>query len=776
YVDGERKEFTFNLHVMAADGSAIEQISYGLSHDRHPVVTSDGQILFSRWDKSARRSKFSLYKIYPDGHGLTSYYGAHSPGNVFFQPREMADGRLIANVMPLAGSAGGGALMLINARQFGDIDDAAPGAQGDAQSQAGVQQVPIDDPTFDVGRFAAPYPIPGGGARILVSYASALQTADSEPGFGLYVYDLLHKNFSPLVPPEPGRVISDPVAVMPTTSPPVLPRLLPIAIPKERDDKSSYGILNIKSVYDVDKRGYLGNNATLTEAERVSMSIPYLELPGDTRGSVPDLATLRDPQKTKAAQRAARFLRVVGAVPMPAELPPNVIGLTPMGAKRILGYVPVEPDGSVRVRVPVDTPIAVTVVDAAGRAFVDHDDWFQVRAGEELVCNGCHSYKRRGPVNTGTPDGVFANTQLRNDNNVTILDAATQRPARALSFETMAEMRTRLDSMTVMLMPDLHFVDVWTIGPTVDPPIHWHYGELPSSLVAPVNGVVDYQLNVQPIWDEVRPVLYTATGYTGDNKSCADCHNGISNSVSNPSGLDLRKQPVAGSARAASYESLLNGKIEFDPVTHFPQYTLADGHVNLKRAESLVMAGHARGSYLVQLLTGEKLHAGRSMPTTPTVNHKAMLESSPAERLIISEWIDIGAQYYNAIIGADGKPVKAQNPLMLSEFYLSGAYDVLKNRCAVCHMLLIRGTQPNYAFRESQFILTGYLEDDYFAASQMVNYTDPSNSKLVTRPLTVVDHPPRTLNSVLPVFDLSIAFDRQDYNRLLGWASSARAR
>ena len=59
--------------------------------------------------------------------------------------------------------------------------------------------------------------------------------------------------------------------------------------------------------------------------------------------------------------------------------------------REILGYVPIEPDGSVRVAVPANVAFQISVVDAnARRIFPLHRAWLQLLPGEVLQCNGCH--------------------------------------------------------------------------------------------------------------------------------------------------------------------------------------------------------------------------------------------------------------------------------------------------------------------------------------------------------------------------------------------------
>ncbi len=56
----------------------------------------------------------------------------------------------------------------------------------------------------------------------------------------------------------------------------------------------------------------------------------------------------------------------------------------------------VEPDGSFKLNIPADTPIAFSVLDAQGRAFQTHTNWIQARPGERRTCDGCHSPRRGG--------------------------------------------------------------------------------------------------------------------------------------------------------------------------------------------------------------------------------------------------------------------------------------------------------------------------------------------------------------------------------------------
>ena len=133
----------------------------------------------------------------------------------------------------------------------------------------------------------------------------------------------------------------------------------------------------------------------------------------------PNIATQANPSQTAFYSRPARFVRIEKAV----EIPPKTVrkinqsafGPAGMGMREILGYAPVQPDGSVQIQVPANVPFTIDVLDAnARRITAQHTSWLQVTPGETKTCNGCHtagnkttpSHGRTGltvAVNKGAP-------------------------------------------------------------------------------------------------------------------------------------------------------------------------------------------------------------------------------------------------------------------------------------------------------------------------------------------------------------------------------------
>lgn len=101
-----------------------------------------------------------------------------------------------------------------------------------------------------------------------------------------------------------------------------------------------------------------------------------------------------------------KSVRLVEGVPASGEegrrtMPPDASASSNVHT-RILGEVPVEPDGSFYVRIPGDTPFYVQLLDAAGMSLRTQRGWIWVRSGTSRQCLGCHENKELAPENRVT--------------------------------------------------------------------------------------------------------------------------------------------------------------------------------------------------------------------------------------------------------------------------------------------------------------------------------------------------------------------------------------
>jgi len=795
YTDEYEREPVTVLHVMNSDGTDIKQISFNQSHDRNPTVLATGEIMYARWDHVGGRNQFSIFKINPDGSDYFILYGAHSPGNSYLHPRPMPDGRVISSLMPLSGTREGGSLEIIDVANYSENDEPADGVG--ASNQVGRREGQFQATRLmntgasesehtamrgmgvsPLGRYTTPYPLFDGSNRVLVAYTPSqpvtennafvgTRTVEGAPQYGIWMLNLDRGTLNVVVPPQAGYLFSDPVAIQPRPEP----------APKSGSGfvdpglaSAGLGLLNVKSVYDTDGRGRMGS-AVLATGETIP-TIPQ-------SGGRPDLNIMKNPANAQYGSRVARFFRITKAVPTPDGLEREAIGEEEFEMQQIVGYGVIEPDGSMTARVPANTPVSITALDREGRGFTHHTNWIQVRPGETRTCNGCHS-PRRGAALNGT--GVANNHPLATPN----------------ASESMSETRINNGQSVDSLRRDPSYTDFWTgvynaafnANTTPESDIVFSYdgasglgghghAAIPSPVRArsgatcnasswsPVNCaiVINYETHIQPIW----------------NAHCVSCHSGTAPSA----GLDLSDTRSAIFGRLNSYQELLVG----DPVigtNGLPVITIdEDGDIRIQREPAMVNAGNSRSSTLIERLYEQELLASGTVCTGGgCTNHAGMLNA--AEKRLISEWVDIGAQYYNDPFDGSGNVRSASNALSRAVFD-STIRPILMNTvanggadCASCHRAFGgNGTSSgpaNPAFSGNRFVLTGNAEGDFNATASMVtDVCAPDNSYLLMRPRSTLastpPHPGTGLNgtgaAVLPQGSAL-------YNTIRAWIDAAR--
>jgi hypothetical protein len=223
----------------------------------------------------------------------------------------------------------------------------------------------------------------------------------------------------------------------------------------------------------------------------------------------------------------------------------------------------------------------------------------------------------------------------------------------------MAETRTRIDPAAMTLSTDLVYQDVWTdeaaAGRPKDAAFAVRYADLATAAPADAGCqtawqsqcriVINYEQHIHPLWGRDRGA-----------DTCTGCH-GTQDAVGNPqvpaAQLDLGDGPSAEQpAHLKSYRQLLFAHNEQELVNGVLQDRLVqatdaqgnplfelDGQGNLvpvmvtvSVSPSMTTAGAAASSRFFSRFAAGASHDGRLQP---------------AELKLISEWLDIGAQYYN---------------------------------------------------------------------------------------------------------------------------------
>jgi len=809
-LDEYERERVLNLHTMDNDGGAITQISSNQSHDRNPVVRDNGNIMFSRWEHVGPRNRFAVFQVKPDGTDMFVFYGAQSGGNSFLHPREMDPngphrGQLASSLMSLSGTQEGGALMMLDATNYSEQNTpatrAVPNSGGQRQA---TQQALNDGRGFSrFGRATTPYPLWDGTNRVLASYrpcevtktvgANPPQTVacatldgaeiaalsqgnmmrnapvqvggntlrDNVPAsYAVYMFDLQQNTQQIVAAPPAGFMYVDPVALQSRR----VPQVAQATLVDPTLATQNLALIEVRSVYDTDGLNRMGNVMladTLAEKPAscgntaIVQTTPPTE-PTETRNSVADLRRIKDPADPAYQCAPARFVRAIRAVAPPSNMMGGreAIGETEFEQQKILGYAPVEPDGSFKLHVPADTPLALAIVDAKGRAIQTHLNWIQVRPGERRTCDGCHSPRRGASLNSGP-----------------LVDPAT-RPAAWLPSmvpnqgETMASTRTRLDPSALQLQGDMVSNDVWAnpaAGGVARASLQIRYTGNASAAddlatLVPVNGIINYAQHVAPIWTRNR----------GAN-TCVNCH-------TDPARLDLRAT-TSGTGRVTSYEELMVGDPVIDSVTGLPQIEVREGVPEVVRGVPLVetMGGNAvgitRGSRLGEILYGEELKAGAEArtahpnPPGTAPDHATMLNK--AELRLVTEWMDLGGQYFNNPFDSSAM---AANPLSETVFNTT-IHPILSANCAAsCHQAggvpgstVAAGT----SFQGNRFVLTGSPEGDLNVTLTMVSDTcNPASNYLLSRPSTA-PHPSGAALAPVP-----LPVGSANYNTISSWIAA----
>lgn len=780
-IDEYERERVLNLHTMNAQGGEITQISVNQSHDRNPTVRPNGDILFSRWEHVGPRNRFAIFTVKPDGSGMFVKYGAHSPGNSFLNPRDMDPagrfkGMVASDLMPLSGTQEGGSLMMIDIANYSEQD--TPANSGvplrGGQAQATERLLSDGRGLSAFGRVTSPFPLWDGTDRMLVAYRPCEVTRNGEvvpcvsltaaeralmaddtrsraeratdavqdnapAAYSIYMVDTRNgtsangQTWLNVASPPSGFMYVDPVALQPRAEPNTAqPTATDAALAAQ-----NLGLIEVRSIYDTDGLQRMGEQMLAASdlpagcAQGIPMRAPTDT--NDTRAMVADLSRLKNPADPAYRCTPVRFIRATRAVAPQAGMGGmrQAIGETDFEPQQILGYAPIEPDGSFKLMVPSDTPLALSVLDAQGRAIQTHLNWIQVRAGERRTCDGCHSPRRGASINAGA---------TVNDLPVALLPSL--RSAHQ-SGETLASLRTRLEPARLNLQRDLEFRDGWAdttvAGVTALNSITVRYTGNPDpandlATPAPVNGLINYAQHIQPIWSRDR----------GAN-TCVACH-------ADATRLDLRAT-LAGSGRLVSYDELLIGDPVIDPATGRPVVRLVDGVPRVQRNAALVETeaggamGLARSSRLTEILFGQTLMASaearRVHPAPPASapDHARMLNA--AELRLISEWMDLGGQYMNDM-SANGGPRRVAG--LSQTTFQQTVQPILAAQCMNCHgpggnSGAAQGTRPALSNR---YVLTGSAEGDYNATVGMVTDVCAGAANPLVRQPSTAPHPTGT--------------------------------
>lgn len=351
----------FQLARADADGKNIYLVSASNEPDYLPSVMDDGRVVYTRWeytDKPLWRAQ-KLWTTNPDGTQSLMYWGNQS-----VWPDVMKDARVIPGTrrVMFTGSAHhdwfAGSVGIVDPDHGLNFPHGLTKVTADvAWPECGNGPVdPVESPRYErAGDFTAyqsPHPL--GSRTFLVS----ARRGGRDDKFRLYLMDL-DGNRELLY--EGARNVFHAMPLKPRPMPPVI--FDRVAWP-DRDHRENPA------------------PAVLYSANVWQNAPPELE------GRAKFLRILVIEPKTYTYWHKRPYI----------STGPVVSAVQSEGVKRVLGTVPVAPDGSVSFNAPPGQPLHFQILDENHRALQTMRSFVGMMPGERRGCLGCHESHSRAPV------------------------------------------------------------------------------------------------------------------------------------------------------------------------------------------------------------------------------------------------------------------------------------------------------------------------------------------------------------------------------------------
>ena len=335
-------DYVANLHLLSADRKEVRRLCFEQDNDWYPTLLADGRVMYLRWEYTDSAHYFSrvLMAMNPDGTGQIEYYGSNSywPNSTFYaKPLPGQPTQFVGIVSGHHGVPRMGELVLFDL------------ANGRQHNSGAVQRIPgfgkpVENKIKDTlandswPKFLHPLPIAD-------KYFLVASQPRGNANWGIYLVDVFDNMV--LLREEPGFAMLEPIPLRKTPAPPVIPDKVKL------DEKTA--TLAIQDIYT--GRG----------------------MPGVPRGSVKAL---------RVYQYEYSYRNMGGHYAVGMEGPWDV--------RRLLGTVPVHPDGSCYFEIPANTPVSLQPLDAEGKALQLKRSWMVGMPGERVSCVGCHDDQNNG--------------------------------------------------------------------------------------------------------------------------------------------------------------------------------------------------------------------------------------------------------------------------------------------------------------------------------------------------------------------------------------------
>ena len=348
---GGRYVPSYLLYRMNGDGSDIRQMSFGESNEWDPSVLHDGRTIYTRWDYINRHDTLyqSLWVTRPDGTGTAHFYG-----NYTRNPCLTSEAKAIPGSHKIVCTAAGhhaytaGSIIVVDPLKGED------GAEPLTRVTPEIR-FPETEGWPKNGTFATPYPL--SEDLFLAAFSPhPLKHQGALPqhtGYAIYLVDTFGGR--ELIYRDPGMSCFAPIPVVPRPK----PQVLSSSVASKRSQKT--GTFYVQDVYES------------------TQPIP--------RGSI-------------------KRLRINQIIGQPTISVPSRSAAHNEIVKRVVGTVPVNPDGSAAFRAPAGAPLQLQILDENGMAVMTMRSFVYLHPGEAASCVGCHEPRSSAPVAAPAPAHV----------------------------------------------------------------------------------------------------------------------------------------------------------------------------------------------------------------------------------------------------------------------------------------------------------------------------------------------------------------------------------
>ncbi len=336
------------LYTCEYDGSDIVRRSFNMSDDFDPILAQNGTIIYTRWEHFGTFNRFPLFFCNPDGTRAFHKYGPHNRN--FFHPQTMPDGRIIAIESTMVNEDAGPIAVL--KLEAGPADPVLNGS--DEHWNVLTTMANNDGAPWPNGVFKYPFPL--GGNKFIASYT--LPAAEEQDvDYGLYTFSISQSGAG------------------------------------TDEDPATVTISNLTFLYNDPNWNEYGAQLLAPHDPP-----PVVEPVGDgavdfgifTASDVFNRSSFDGQAVPVKGVEAINEIAVIAGIPT-ARGESNDFSANEFEKRALIGYAPVYPDGSFKMKVPANVPITFATVDSLRRAIVTKRTWIYVQPGEEATeCIGCH--------------------------------------------------------------------------------------------------------------------------------------------------------------------------------------------------------------------------------------------------------------------------------------------------------------------------------------------------------------------------------------------------